>query len=503
MNSAVEGLGNNNVAVLSDVHIGSSAPTCWYQRAIHEPYLTAALNWIAQNAAHFQELVLLGDLVDTWTYPPSTRPPSMAEIIAGNPNVLGPEGALAKVVKAVPKVTYLLGNHDGTLTQAEIATLQNSVGPVQLVGGTHVLTGASDSRTVFSHGHLWTMFNAPDEHSPWDMLPVGHFVTRAFSYMMANQLKPGENVAERSNMGYPNGIDIYKFLLSLGRELNPDVADMLLNYVIEQAEMPEATPIVLPNGAKTTIVEAKKIYADLFTRWEKEEGSTLTAARAGMADGSGEYLAWFAQRLAIEQSADLVVFGHTHQPVGGLAVSPVDYYNSGFECASAPDNPPKLFTFTVVDLDTPSAQIMMVEHGSYVISSAPVQAMPSVVLSPFLDYSCYVRILNRTSQPLDLTEAKASEGSWVVPPTQAIAPGGRGDGWLQDRPGLYGSAGTFSYTKGGTKLSFSVACPYKFWPNSASGPGNDFIARSGSGAWGSRGSVPKWGYPLQVIFTVE
>ena len=56
-----------------------------------------------------------------------------------------------------------------------------------------------------------------------------------------------------------------------------------------------------------------------------------------MADYTGgSYLAWFAQRLALVNGADLVVMGHTHQPVGGLTASPVTYVNNGYECAASP-----------------------------------------------------------------------------------------------------------------------------------------------------------------------
>jgi UDP-2,3-diacylglucosamine pyrophosphatase LpxH len=494
---------NSRAAVLSDVHIGNNGDTCWYQRKVHEPYLAAALEWIANNAEQFREVVLLGDLVDIWTYPPGAKPPSMADIISANPNILGSEGALAKVVKAVPKVTFLLGNHDGTLTEEDIATLQSSVGQIELVGPVHVLSGESGARTVFSHGHLWTMFNAPDEKSPWNTLPVGHFVTRAFSYMMANKLPPEKTVAEMPNMGYPDGFEILPFLRSLGPNMSPDLAAILLSYVATASEMPETLPIVLPNGESTTIADAKRIYADLFTRWTQKEGSVLNAARAALADGSGNYLAWFAQRLAIQQNADLVVFGHTHTPIGGLSISPINYFNSGFECASAPDNPPKMFNFTIVDLETAAAEIMMVEHGSYAISIAPVPALHSVVLPPAMDFSCYVRILNHGSVPLTLTQSSASEGYWAVPPTGTIPPGGRGDGWLQDYAGAHGSEGSFAYDQGGKSLPFTVSCPTGWWPNTASGAGGNFVARSGAGEWGSRGSVPSADHPLQVIFTVE
>ncbi len=85
-----------------------------------------------------------------------------------------------------------------------------------MVDPVHVLTGSTGARTVFSHGHYWTMFNAPDPNSPWNTLPVGHFVTRAFSYMMAQKLKgTDKTVADFPNMGYPNGIDIGAFIWNL------------------------------------------------------------------------------------------------------------------------------------------------------------------------------------------------------------------------------------------------------------------------------------------------
>jgi UDP-2,3-diacylglucosamine pyrophosphatase LpxH len=511
----------HRVVALSDIHIGNNTNTCWYQRSVHEPYLVAALEWVVRNAGAIRELILLGDLVDTWTYPPSVRPPSMAEIIAVNPDVLGSGGALARVVKAVPKVTFLLGNHDGTLTNGDITALQNAVGRIELVDAVRVLTGASGARTVFSHGHHWTMFNAPDAKSRWAPLPVGHFVTRAFSYMMARRLEklqPAQTVADLPNMGYPTGFDPVPFVNSLVPDIRkrdpleaiarPDLAAVLLNYFREVADMPEEQKIVLPSGQETTIADFRATYADLFTRWVAKEGSRLNAARAAIADLYGEYLAWFAQRLAIQQSADLVVLGHTHTTVGGLTISPISYYNSGFECASAPDargkppKPPKPFTFTVVDVETAAAEIMMVTPGSYEISPAPVPAMPSAIQSPAMDFSCYVRIVNEGPEPLTLTNKSAIDGYWAVPPPPKIPAGGRGDAWLQDNPGAAGSDGTFTYTRGATTLPFRVSCPTGLYSNTASGAGDNFLARSGSGDWGGRGRVPAGDRPLQVIFTI-
>ena len=38
--------------------------------------------WVADQAEHVAELVLLGDIVDFWTYPADETPPTFAEITA-------------------------------------------------------------------------------------------------------------------------------------------------------------------------------------------------------------------------------------------------------------------------------------------------------------------------------------------------------------------------------------------------------------------------------------
>ena len=495
--------------VISDVHIGTAAPTVWYQPAVHDPYLTTALEWVVAHKDSIRELVLLGDMFDVWTYPPAMRPPSLADIIAANPATLGPNGALAKAVAALPgAVTMLLGNHDGTLTSADVDALSKSVGKINLVDPVHIVTGDSGARTVFSHGHLWTMFNAPDDRSPWKTLPVGHFVTRAFAYEMANKLQPGQTVADLPNMGAPNGFDLGQFLRSYGPTLDPSLAAMLLDYCSGVAGMPRDLPIILPDGSTTTINDAKRIFNDLFTRWVgKEGGSTWNAVRAALADQWGEHLAWFAQRLAIQTGADLVVMGHTHTPIGGLNVSPVNYINSGFECPSKPDVPPKEFTFTAVDLEHASAEVFQVTKtgNGYGVSVFPAPRIdpiqPIGSWATVMDFSTYVRIQNRSGQPLSRSALPApAHGYWVVEPPQTIPPGGHGDMWLQDFTGASGSEGGVTYNG---NLQFRFGCPTGFSSNSASGPGNNFIAKSGADDWRSRGDVPWWGHPLQVRFTVQ
>jgi hypothetical protein len=73
--------------------------------------------------------------------------------------------------------------------------------------------------------------------------------------------------------------------------------------------------------------------------------------------------------------------------------------------------------------------------------------------------------------------------------------------WLQDRAGGSGSDGKVTYASGGRNLQFAFSCPVA-GTNSASGPSNNFVARTGDDNW-QHGSVPWLGRPLQVRFTVQ
>ena len=498
--------------VLSDVHIGNGAPTCWYQSSVHERQLTEVLSWILARRADIREVVLLGDLFDVWTYPPHVRPPSMGDIIAANRSLLGPRGPLSAVVRALPgRVRLLLGNHDGSLTRADIDTLNHSLGGdpsrgerIELIDAPwRVVTGASGARTVFSHGHHWCMFNAPDARSRWATIPVGHFVTRAIGYQMSRTLRPGETAADRRNSGNPNGFDLGAALSSWNRR--DDLAAWLLTYICRHTGMPQTERIVMPDGSTTTVREAMGVFAGLFTKWVAREGRQLDALRAAAADWRGEDLAWFAQRLALQTASDLTVMGHTHAAVGGLTVSPANYVNSGYECVSRPDAPPKEFTFTQVDLERASAQVLAVTRtgGRYTVAPARAPAMPSVVRRPWLDYSCYARIENRSAVPLRRVRAsKDADSYWVVPPPAQIQPHARADIWLQDSIGRRGSAGRFTYTDGTRTLEFVVACPTGVSRNVVRSPVASYRTRTGSSAWHT-GGVDRFGHPVQVRFFVE
>jgi Calcineurin-like phosphoesterase len=503
--------GKRYAVVLSDVHIGNGAPTCWYQPAVHDGRLSEALAWIVSRRAVIREVVLLGDLFDVWTYPPSVRPPSMSDIIAANRGLLGPSGPLAAVVRALPgQVRLLLGNHDGSLTRRDIDTLNRSLGGnpsrgerIELVEAPwRVAAGASGARTVFSHGHRWCMFNAPDARSRWGTIPIGHFVSRAIGYQLSRSLRPPDTAADRPNSGNPVGVNWGVAMSKWDRR--KDLARFFLEYFCGATGMPMTERIVMPDGSTTTAQEAARIFAGLFALWVRREGRREEALRAAAAEyPGGAHLAWFAQRLALRTASDLAVMGHTHAAVGGLEVSPVNYVNSGYMCVSRPDARTTPFTFTQVDLERATAQVLAVvgAPGRYRVAPFNPPVMPSAIIRPALDYSCYARIENRTDKTLKLTRArKAADSVWIVPPPQRIPPGSRADIWLQDTVGPRGSAGGFTYSDGTRPLDFALECP-TVAGNVVRSPVRDYRTRTGSSPWRS-GGVDRSGHPVQARFFV-
>jgi hypothetical protein len=234
-----------------------------------------------------------------------------------------------------------------------------------------------------------------------------------------------------------------------------------------------------------------------------------------MADYTGDvYLAWFAQWLALTYGNDLVVAGHTHQPLGGLKVSPVNYVNNGYECAAIPDlaSGAAHFTFTTVDLDLAQPKMYRVApdgQGRYPVSEfqAPLSG---IVHEDLNDFSCYIHLTNGSGQQLTVNPPLVDPvaGRWVKRPPSILADQTSTWIWLQDNLGAYGTEGFFTYNG---NLRYDFACPTRvgiYTDNAAGGPGRDFVARAGTtdgtkwDPWQTQGAVPKAGHPLEVEFTL-
>jgi UDP-2,3-diacylglucosamine pyrophosphatase LpxH len=498
--------------VISDIHIGTNYKTCWYQQSVHEPYLVALLDYVIQNAnagpSPITRLVILGDLFDFWTYPPNQRPPTVADIIAANPNIFGPTGKMREVVEALGgNVVYLRGNHDITVTQADLDLIPAGAYSITLVDDVYV-----DENIVFTHGHVYTMFNAPDPRYPGEV-PVGHFVTRPIAYYLDNALPAGQTAADLPNQGSPYGFRLESLLPELAVQLrNSSITTALLDYIAARCGMPETLPIVMADGTTSSLADAKVKYDGLWTEWATaygggEIGATV-AAKAAQADYDGSYMAWFAQKDAFERDARGTVTGHTHVPKSGIQNSSCLYVNSGFECPATPDIAAGSTEFTFARVDAgPMLKLFQVVRSGNAYGVAAASAAPDqTVFAPFMDFSCYVTVTNDGDDELVKESEQAQSGFYVAPPPASIPIDASVEIWLQDLTGVQGAEGNVTYRQAsGTKsMQFAFGCPTGFIPNYAHG-GASFVASSPAppSANTSPNSVPETGHPLFVDFFVE
>ncbi len=515
-------MSKNQIVVLSDIHIGTNAPTVWYQQKYHEPYLATVLDYVIKNASEIKELILLGDVVDFWTYPPDELPPSFDAIMAANPNIFGLNGKLSEVLTALKgNVTYVRGNHDMTITQNDLDKIENPEGYKIKLSPDDIYypldNGNGDKRIACTHAHLYTMFNAPyTNNNPVAPLPLGHFITRCVAFKRSNELKgSGKTVAELADSGDPSNLELILHLflelalfLREKKDINEfSLAKTVLRTVANATGVRETQLIKLASGKEIPFGNAVRIYENLLSEWVSQHGNLVTY-KSVMADKDGSYLGWFAQKQAFQHNTELVVMGHTHKPISGLSESLIQYINTGFSCPSVLDlNIDKKHpTFAIIDVDKCQGNVYQVVKQEKSYRTALFGAEKAKVCDGSLslgDFSCYVIIDNREGK-FDLTRKDygKNDGDYPVAPPDRIKRGEQVKFWLQDPPRERGSEGWVVYQQdGGNEIKFTYECPYLFaYSNSCSGA--NFYTKSGSSDWGGENEVAKRQHPFFVRFVL-
>ena len=483
-------MSTKKTVVISDIHMGTNVSTNWYQKDIHEPYIATILNWVISNKAEIDELIILGDLFDFWTYAPDEPPPTAAQIVDANPNILGEledgkPGLLSQVLSALEgRVSYLRGNHDINTTQDDLNKIKNPNYSIKLQPDVYVKGGV-----VYTHGHRFTLFNSPDLTE--QRLPVGHYVTRAIAF----QIKQGGGHASNESgfgapkMGYgalenilpafpTNVLDVPGFLKNLSGLVSLSVTSELLTAIQGTTKIPWDSDIKIEGGATTTLRKVKDAYANVFSDWVKlykaGEGDLqdlrglMFAYKATNADMDGDYLGWFAQQLAFEHQADLVVMGHTHIPKLGLEGDITNYLNNGFKCVPIPDMGPNKITFSIITSEGGkyvSSEIRAItkQGDQYPISNDDPKPAPALG-GAAEDYSCYITVENKSNEKytLDPNSIKANHGYFTVNPPSEIPANQTVRFWIQDFPGPEGSDGAATYRgqNSGRNIQLTFKCPF-------------------------------------------
>ena len=494
-------------AVISDIHIGDNSKTCWYNKEFHEPYLKRTLEYVISKKDEFDELVILGDLFDFWTYPPEIQPPSVKKIIQENPNILGKNGLLDEVVTALKgNVTYVRGNHDINISQKDLDAI-----PYSNKNNWRILRKPDiykKNNCTFSHGHLFTIFNAPE---PSNRIPVGHFVTRLISHKVSRGNQPAWKL---KGFGVP---PTSKLILDLIESIKKEkdrskIISIFINTWKDATGFKsDSAKIILPDGTTTNLKKVKQQYASLIIDWVKKYGTTYTW-KSALADANGTYMGWLTQKMTLEKNSFIGVSGHTHYPTIGTRENALaDDINCGYECFSRPDRDKNgaKFTFAVVETGVlpPKKSLLEVtkkNENSYTVGNAKKIPKAELVHSPVGDFSCYVRIINNSNSPMKKTKQKKGNGEFTVKPKPTIDKKTISEFWLQDEPNVHGSDGYVIYQHKSKKIKFEFDCPTGLFPNkvSCSDKSVKYRTRVGKGKW-QNNKINRKCHPICVEFTVS
>ncbi len=361
---------------ISDTHIGIGDRTNWYQRDVHESALVATLDYVSNNADSIAELILLGDIVDQWTYPPDVTPPSLAMIAEANPRVFARHGALARTIEALDgNVTVLSGNHDQQLTAADVGLLRDHSGrSPRLATAFPYVPRAGLGQVACAHGHQFSIFNAPDPlgRMPAE-LPIGHFVTRLVALYVDGRLGPGQTAADEPKSADPTGWawekdELFELLADVV-EGKDSLSRVVIDALLRATNADSRLPIKLYDGSVVTLDQVRdELYRSLFFGFQNAQhypGSAYgsNAAWHALIDSDlHNNLGHFAAELGTTYRA--VVLGHIHQDRGALLRPddmPTAYANSGFGCPSLPDmtrsSDPELPTFAEVAVDQEAGEV--------------------------------------------------------------------------------------------------------------------------------------------------
>lgn len=272
---------------ISDIHLSSEEiyknhpDISWFKPNGHKQRLLNFIdNHIIAKKNNIKDVILLGDIFNTWICPASIPPPSYQEIFNGNQDIIN---KFQEILDNGINLFYSNGNHDFDLIPAEI---ENQINGIQVMK--YYRTG----RVHAEHGNRFDIYNKPDfVTDPAYGRPIGYYISRLVASVGGREI---------GILDLPNFID--DIIEAAVTEQN--IFSSIIEGLAERANMNDEDPIKMPNKKEITISELKERYERLSDVYNKRELIADLYQR--------RYLNGPADRLCQKYDFNIVVFGHTH-----------------------------------------------------------------------------------------------------------------------------------------------------------------------------------------------
>lgn len=379
----------SQTVVISDLHLG--VDDAFAECKNNRQALVDFLNQV-KNSPNVKELVIAGDLFDEWFLPmnyvmPKSQSTFFDSVAKNNQTVMDGFNAIIKAGKI--KVTYVPGNHDLLITEADINRILPGINQARdnVQGLGSYITGAN-SEIVIEHGHKYNIFCAPDQISNRDItknnssiLPPGYFFTRiATSSVIEGHPSSSNtfpnitaNTKDESQYEYFLYSQVWKSILA-GLSINEKFADKVIKTNIDGYTQDYSINDLIPQQNSTTGILDVNLYKGMQDTWEERQNlngvkvkiptseAIIDASDAGYTDAQAK-----KQFFDCDASKRIVVFGHTHVarilPFSNLENKKTIYANSGTWIDNAQGYP--TMTFVVITPPKSSSAIETVNLYKY------------------------------------------------------------------------------------------------------------------------------------------
>jgi len=387
----------SQIVIISDIHLG--VDDAFAETKQNRPGL---VNFLVQikNSPNVAELVIAGDLLDGWFLPmdyvlPDSQSTFFDSVGANNQDVMDAINAI--ITAGLIKVTYVPGNHDLLLTEADVERILPGInqkrGDVQGLG--EYITGAN-SEIVIEHGHKYNIFCAPDQISNRDItknnssvLPPGYFFTRIATSSDIEGFPKSSNVfvdvtADKNNLsqyGYYVYNQSWKGLLS-GLPVNEKFSDKAIKTNIDGYTQDYAINDLIPYQNSPGGLIDVNLYQGLQDNWDERQTlngvKVKTSAVEAIAKANNfDFTDVQAKLQYFDKDATkrIVVFGHTHGacvlPGTNLSGEKTIYANAGTWIDNAEGYP--TMTFIVITPPQPGSAIEIVNLYKYSLDNTITQ----------------------------------------------------------------------------------------------------------------------------------
>jgi UDP-2,3-diacylglucosamine pyrophosphatase LpxH len=384
-------LGNtrSQIVVISDIHLG--VDDAFTETKENRQPLVDFLGQI-RNSPNVKELVIAGDLIDEWFLPmdyimPQTESALVDAIAANNRPVIDAFNNI--ITDGNIKVTYTPGNHDITVTQADIQRILpgiNQARDAEQGLGTYI-TG-TNAEIAIEHGHRYNFFCAPDPLSNRDItknntsiLPPGYFFTRIATSSVVEKHPASSNVfpaitpneKDPTQYGYYLYAKIWEAVLS-GLPINESFSDKVIKTNIDGFTETYAVNDLVPQQDPNTGIFDVTLYKGIMDNWVERQKINGVAVPISLKDAvmkaaDNHFTDTQANIQYFDRDASkrIVVFGHTHVVRNLLFTNPegdnVIYANSGTWIDNAQGYPE--MTFVVITLPNADSAIESVNVYKY------------------------------------------------------------------------------------------------------------------------------------------